>query len=311
MVDIICAVIAAAALIISKIIEVAFKSSDSKDKKTTKRESTLTNTLLVLILLVCLFNSVAGLIKDYVDLPSETTVPTVGDSVSDTSQPMDNEVPEETIPSPTVQQTSNPLADTPIGETLFFGSYQQDTITDEKRAIEWVVIKREENKVLLFSVMGLDTQQYNKSRGATCWASCSVHSWLNDTFYRNAFNEEEQAKIIPTPIQQDANPGDSECEQGPETMDNIFLLSASEYNELVYSAGNVSEEYRPGRPVSRIKKDVDIYGPEQYCWSLLRTSAKDNKCISSITAYGEIDYYSRETHESGGLIRPAIWVATD
>lgn len=319
--DIFIALIGAAATITAAIINSRSRnkqnnekgvSNDSGQEKRPVMEVLTFNVLIPLILLLCLGNLFLSFMEklDFTDVAEETmaTNPDDGTGFETTvpTVPVNTIIPADTaIPL----AENDTIANTPVGKTVLFGQYQQDKISDVSRDIEWIVLKREEDRVLLFSVLGLDTQQYNKSKGATSWELCSVREWLNGSFYDAAFNDEEKTRILYSPIKQDDNPGDSSCEQGPDTEDYVFLLSAVEYTELVYDAGNIAEEYRPGKPTSRIKKNVDIYGPEQYCWSLLRTSASDNKNISSITAYGEIDYYSREAQESGGLIRPAIWVS--
>ncbi len=92
-------------------------------------------------------------------------------------------------------------ADANVGDTIKFGHYEQDNDTangDEE--IEWLVLEKEEDKMLVISQYALDYQLYNTYEGPkmekVTWETCTLRSWLNDNFYNAAFTEEEQAKIV-------------------------------------------------------------------------------------------------------------------
>ena len=55
-----------------------------------------------------------------------------------------------------------------IGDYITFGSYEQDNdISNGKEDIEWLVLDREDNKILVISKYGLDAKQYNVESNST------------------------------------------------------------------------------------------------------------------------------------------------
>ena len=78
-----------------------------------------------------------------------------------------------------------------------FGSYPQEKDGTEK-PIEWMVMKKERNKVLLLSKYILDVKPYNEKCEEVTWETSDIRNWLNVKFYRTAFNNIEKEKIQTT-----------------------------------------------------------------------------------------------------------------
>ncbi|MBQ3850254.1 MAG: serine/threonine protein kinase, partial [Clostridia bacterium] len=98
------------------------------------------------------------------------------------------------------------------GETLFFGEYYQ-TCNHEvvKAPIEWLVLEKNENKILILSKYALDCQPYEKkysSLGIT-WLNCSLRTWLNTFFLESAFTVSERDCILQTSISIDFKQGNA------------------------------------------------------------------------------------------------------
>ena len=56
------------------------------------------------------------------------------------------------------------LSNASVGSTVFFGSYEQDNDTaNGKEDIEWIVLAKEGNKLLVISKYALDCQKYNST----------------------------------------------------------------------------------------------------------------------------------------------------
>ena len=88
---------------------------------------------------------------------------------------------------------------TPVGDIVYFGSYEQDNdTTNGKEVIEWLVLSQDVDKILLVSKYALDCQPYNTSYEMISWKTCSLNKWLNETFLNAAFSAEEQNSIICT-----------------------------------------------------------------------------------------------------------------
>ena len=97
-----------------------------------------------------------------------------------------------------------------------FGSYEQGNAP-----IEWIVLDRQEDRVLL-SKYALDARSFHEveNRDVT-WADCTLRNWLNRDFFNGAFSDEERSQIA-----QETNT----TANAPDAQDCVFLLSLDELN---------------------------------------------------------------------------------
>ena len=100
-----------------------------------------------------------------------------------------------------------------VGDYIKFGSYPQ-TVDGQVQPIEWQVLSKENNKMLVISKYGLDAKRFDNS--SNVWKNSKIRQWLNDYFYNNAFSEQEK-KYIKSSNLSDVG-----------TTDNVFLLSKEE-----------------------------------------------------------------------------------
>lgn len=114
---------------------------------------------------------------------------------------------------------------------LYLGTYEQDNNTSNgAEQIEWVKLTEKDGMALLVSKYALDCLPFHQLGGSTSWAACSLRSWLNTTFYKSAFSADEQALIKTVTNSSPANTSYPDTAAGPDTEDNVFLLS---YNEVI------------------------------------------------------------------------------
>lgn len=59
--------------------------------------------------------------------------------------------------------------------------------------------------MLVISKYALDGQKYHSSYTDRSWAKSSLRLWLNEDFFNEAFNEEEQKRILSVTITNDDN----------------------------------------------------------------------------------------------------------
>ena len=82
-------------------------------------------------------------------------------------------------------------------ESVKFGKYEQDNDLDNgKEDIEWIVLDKSDNKLLLLSKYILDNVPYNEKNGFVVWNDSTLRNWLNTNFYDLAFNAEEKKSIL-------------------------------------------------------------------------------------------------------------------
>ena len=117
-----------------------------------------------------------------------------------------------------------------VGETIEFGNYPQDKDGTEK-PIEWIVMKKEGNQVLLLSKYVLDAKPYNEEWEGVTWQTSDIRQWLNNEFYTTAFNKAEKAKIQTSLIKNEDN-SEYGTSGGNDTEDKVFLLSEKEADTL-------------------------------------------------------------------------------
>ena len=63
------------------------------------------------------------------------------------------------------QYHSAVLMKTDVGGTVFFGTYEQDNnASNGKEDVEWLVLEKKDNRLLVVSQYGLDSQTYNTGK---------------------------------------------------------------------------------------------------------------------------------------------------
>lgn len=201
------------------------------------------------------------------------------------------------------QYKAEKLKDPNVGDTVFFGNYEQDNDTSNgKEDIEWLVLAKEDHKLLVISVKALDLQPFlTEYPFGETWENCSLRTWLNDTFLNAAFSTEEQAIIQSVNVPANRNP-EYDTDPGNATMDKLFLLSIDEANKYFSS-----DEARICMPTNYAKRN-DTSGSVDVVWELRSPGNSQFSCAyvsgGRINCYGGSIYYS-------GYIRPAMWISIE
>ena len=195
----------------------------------------------------------------------------------------------------TKTEPKSDLSDADKGDIVTFGSYEQNNEDDGTEPIEWKVIDRDGDKLLLFSVYSLDYQRYHSTRASTTWADSDIRQWLNEDFFSDAFSAEEQAKIVTV-----TNSNEDDYKTGEDTDDQVFLLSV---HQIKYTGSAKSMRAQP-TPYAASKGAARNRGG--YGWYWLRTVVNQTNAafVPGIGDYDISGYYITY----GGGIRPAVWV---
>ena len=120
-------------------------------------------------------------------------------------------------------------------DCIYFGNYYncyQSNIST-KKPIKWRVLSVNGNDALLLADQNLDVKPYNDECTAVTWATCTLRTWLNDTFLNTAFTSAEQAAVKNTTVVNEDNP-DFDTEGGVNTTDKVYLLSIAEASNTAY-----------------------------------------------------------------------------
>ena len=169
-----------------------------------------------------------------------------------------------------------------VGKTIEFGNYPQDKDGTEK-PIEWIVMKKEGNQVLLLSKYVLDAKSYNEGWGDVTWETSDIRQWLNNEFYTTAFNKAEKAKIQTSLIKNEDN-SEYGTSGGNDTEDKVFLLSEKEADTLFSD-----EEERIAKATEYAEKlgvDINENSEEKGAWWWLRSPGNDSFYAALVNYYG-------------------------
>ncbi len=187
------------------------------------------------------------------------------------------------------------LKNVTVGSYIRFGVYEQDgKDSNGKEEILWRVLAVKGNKALVISFYAMDRQPYNSIKTKTTWEKCSLRTWLNKTFYNDAFSAYHQKMIISSKVSADKNPK-YKTSPGKSTTDKVFLLSVSEAKK--YFRGDID----------RRCEETGYTGVSYYSW-WLRTPGDSSSEAVFVDRQGRIcesGSYVSSTYES---VRPVMWI---
>ncbi|MBQ6342107.1 MAG: hypothetical protein IJI41_03170 [Anaerolineaceae bacterium] len=192
-----------------------------------------------------------------------------------------------------------------VGDSFFWGSYEQDNIlTNGPEPIKWQVLANKNDMVLVVSKEGLDSKPFNETIEDITWEKSSIRSWLNSEFYDGAFSSSEK-KLIQTVIINNADNPDFGTEEEGETEDRVFLLSIDDAN-LYFP----SDKKRKCTATSYARRKSDLDSNDNIFW-WLRSPGGNSTGASFVDPKGNIRYNianNVDIDTSIYYIRPAFWL---
>ncbi|MFQ8886903.1 protein kinase domain-containing protein [Anaerobutyricum hallii] len=186
-----------------------------------------------------------------------------------------------------------------VGKTIEFGNYPQDKDGTEK-PIEWIVMKKEGNQVLLLSKYVLDAKSYNEGWGDVTWETSDIRQWLNNEFYTTAFNKAEKAKIQTSLIKNEDN-SEYGTSGGNDTEDKVFLLSEKEADTLFSD-----EEERIAKATEYAEKSGVYVNKEKAAWWWLRSPGYSSRDAAGVGSHGWVDRSGYNVSSYFDGVRPAL-----
>lgn len=196
-----------------------------------------------------------------------------------------------------------------VGDVISFGSYEQDNDTSNgKEDIEWIVLAKEDNKLLVISWNALDCRPYNMEYEDTTWENCTLRKWLNEDFFNAAFSDWEKGVIPTITVSADKNP-DYTTNPGSDTQDKVFLLSITEANEYfqndedricVPSAYAIANGAFTGGSYTKDNTATCVW------W--LRSPGNVQKRAARVDSIGDVYSYGKNVRLVDVCVRPAMWI---
>lgn len=189
------------------------------------------------------------------------------------------------------------LAAAEVGSVVVFGTYEQDNDkTNGKEDIEWIVLDKQDDRLLVISQNGIDCKEYHDHYSSITWESCTLREWLNSIFLTEAFEEKERAMISREWVKAEDNEKYI-TRAGNDTEDKIFLLSISEAKKYFSS-----DDERQCKPTAY----AEAQGAEGWWW--LRSPGFRSNCAADVSSDGSVNYGGLLVGGSSGCVRPALWI---
>ena len=193
-------------------------------------------------------------------------------------------------------------------DCIYFGNYYQSN-SSTKEPIKWRVLSVNGNDAFLLADQNLDAKPYNEEYTDVIWATCTLRTWLNDTFLNTAFTSAEQAAIKNTTVVNDDNPY-YDTEGGENTTDKVYLLSIAEASNTAYGFYgdfNTSSETREATNTAYVagKDGMSAVGEADWWW--LR-SPGNNSGRASYVDYSGVGYDNGYyvLRDDYSAVRPAL-----
>ena len=210
--------------------------------------------------------------------------------------------------------TSNPFINAEVGDYVKFGNYPQ-TAEGKEQPIEWRVLAKENNKMLVISRYGLDAKRFDDD--SNVWANSEIRQWLNGDFYNKVFTEKEKKLINHSNLSDVATTDNVFLEKANDIMsllsdvgttDNVFLLSEEEVEN--YFAND--EERRCKATEYAVKNGAFVvdssFGDNAgYSdWWLRSPNLNYSSRVYIVNIGGFVKY--GDVYCDFKLVRPALWI---
>ncbi len=210
-----------------------------------------------------------------------------------------------TVPNPSYKVMNSPCyQEAKCEDIVTFGRYFQDKDGREKKPLEWIVLEKYEDRVLLISKYAVDCKAYHEIFAKETWETCSLRKWLNTEFYNQAFNHEEKSIVCISHVNAEKNP-EYDTDPGLDTSDKLFLLSISEAKR--YFSKDEKRECLPTEYAIAKGLALADDGSKRCMW-WLRNNGGSPDMASFVSLDGSTNATGLFCAASFVSVRPAMWV---
>lgn len=185
-----------------------------------------------------------------------------------------------------------------VGDEVLFGRYECDAMIPGKERVKWIVLQKNENRVMLLAKEGIEGSVYNRKHVQVEWQNADICHFLNEDMFAALFSNYEKKSVL----------------KNPESGDYISLLSAKEAErllkgdvdrQLTFLVSNAASKGTNVNEVSRVHQ-WDSKGYHASWWWL----RGEGKSIFApiVTVDGEIVTDKKYVNKPNGAVRPVVWV---
>ena len=176
-----------------------------------------------------------------------------------------------------------------VGDIITLGTYEQDdNRANGPEPIEWRVLSRDGDRILVVSVYGLDAQLYDDDKwDYDLWETCSLKAWLEHEFLQTSFTAEERA-----------------------TITEITCLSAEEAGTLFVDDEDRICQATPYAKSQGVWNGDDWGHTGKGCFWWMRSPGDDGvNDATYVTPYGELYTEGSGSWDPRVAVRPALWLS--
>ena len=194
-----------------------------------------------------------------------------------------------------------------VGDIVYLGLYEQDNDkSDGAEPIEWIVLDKQADRCLLMSRYALDCVRFNTVEAFVTWEDSSLLTWLNSTFYYDAFSGAERAMIVKSAQKTDTNPY-FDTNPGNVTHERIFIANIAQIARYLPEEDSrkcAATAYTVARGAITDKESGN-------CIWWLRSPGFDTTTATRVLMDGRINYCGYRVQSKNQAVRPWMWVCLD
>lgn len=193
-------------------------------------------------------------------------------------------------PNPTISKFDS----IKIGDIVSYGNYEQDgTDNNGSENIDWIVLDKQSDRMLLISNFALDCKLYDSTHWwDMSWEICTLRNWLNNDFFSESFNSEEKNAILPYTTESGLS-------------DNVFILNKEEADQYL------TDELKMCRATKYALNNGAYSAYNGNCFWWLRSSGAENDSVPYMDYNGDYEVDGNAIRNSNYAVRPAIWVSSN
>ena len=197
------------------------------------------------------------------------------------------------------------LADAQVGDTILFGQFDQDNDpSNGKENIQWRVLEREQDRLLLITQSVLDAVPYNEAEQDTTWETCSLREWLNNSFLVTAFTKTEQHLLQSTELSAQVNPL-YPTDPGSNTTDRVFLLGIEDVQ--LYFGDSDSERIAVATKYA-IQRNIVVNETTGGSPWWVRSPGYEGNLAAFVRSDGKGNADGTAVNTMGCGVRPVVWL---